>query len=94
MRKLRWIVLTGGLVTLAPVVPANAASPQASCPGQELSALAPVLGADLGAFISFEAQNPSSRDGRTSARRSASSRTRTVRTARRSSETFRRSTRL
>jgi hypothetical protein len=62
-------VLTGALVTLAPVVLANAASPQARCPGQELSAP-------------------------TSARRSASSRTGTVRTARKSSETFRRSTRL
>jgi len=40
------------LVTLAPVVPANAASPQARCPGQELSALPPELGADLGAEIS------------------------------------------
>ena len=58
MRKLRWIVLVGAFVTLAPAVPANAASPQASCPGQELSALAPVLGADLGGFISFEARNP------------------------------------
>ena len=58
MRTLRWIFLTGALVTLAPAVPASAASPQASCPGQELSALAPVLGADLGAFISFEARNP------------------------------------
>ena len=75
MRKLRWIVLTGALVTLAPVVPANAASPQARCPGQE---------------------RPRWRRSSvpTSARRSASSRTRTVRTARRSSETFRRSTRL
>jgi hypothetical protein len=58
MRKLRWIVLAGTLAMLAPAAPANAASPNASCPGQELSALAPVLGADLGAFISFEAQNP------------------------------------
>ena len=46
------------LVTLVPAVPANAASPQARCPrqelspGQELSALAPELGADLGAEIS------------------------------------------
>ena len=49
-------VLTGALVTLAPVVPANAVSPQARCPGQELSALAPELGADLGAEISEFAQ--------------------------------------
>jgi len=58
MRTLRWIFLTGALVTLAPAVPASAVSLQASCPGQQLSALAPVLGADLGAFISFEARNP------------------------------------
>jgi hypothetical protein len=58
MRKLRWIVLVGTMVTLAPAGPASAASPQASCPGQELSTLAPVLGADLGAFLSFEARNP------------------------------------
>jgi hypothetical protein len=41
---------------LAPVVPANAVSPQARCPGQELSAVAPELGADLGAEISEFAQ--------------------------------------
>ena len=58
MRKLRWIVVVGALVTLAPAGPANAAAPQASCPGQELSALAPALCAELGAFISFEARNP------------------------------------
>jgi hypothetical protein len=58
MRKLRLIVLVGTLMTLAPSAPASAATPQASCPGQELSALAPALGADLGAFISFEARNP------------------------------------
>jgi hypothetical protein len=58
MRKVRWIVLAAALATLVPTGPANAASPQASCPGQELSALAPELGADLGAFISFEARNP------------------------------------
>jgi len=39
-------------------IPAEAASPTASCPGQELSALGPVLGSDLGAFIAFEARNP------------------------------------
>jgi hypothetical protein len=58
MRKVRWVVLAAVLATLAPVAPAGAASPQASCPGQEVSALAPVLGSDLGAFISFEARNP------------------------------------
>jgi hypothetical protein len=58
MRKLRRILLVGTIVTLAPAPPASAASPQASCPGQELSTLAPVLGADLGAFVSFEARYP------------------------------------
>jgi len=45
-------VPTGALVTLAPVVPANATLPQARCLGQELSALPPELGADLDAEIS------------------------------------------
>jgi len=58
MKKLRWIVLVGALVTLVPAAPADAASPSASCPGQELSAIAPVFRADLGGFISFEARNP------------------------------------
>lgn len=48
----------GTLATLAPAMPASAAPPQASCLGQELPALASVLGADLCAFISFEARNP------------------------------------
>jgi hypothetical protein len=56
MRKLRWFVVVGALVV--PATPAAAASPVASCPGQELSALGPVLGSDLGAFIAFEARNP------------------------------------
>jgi hypothetical protein len=58
MRKLRWIVLAGTLAAFAPAVPASAAPPNPSCPGQELSALAPELGADLGGFVSFEARNP------------------------------------
>ena len=58
MRKARWALIVVTLVTAAPAVPAAAAAPAASCPGQELSALAPVLGSDLGAFISFEARNP------------------------------------
>jgi hypothetical protein len=58
MRKLRWIVFVGALATVAPAVPAKAASPQASCPGQELSAIAPVFRAGTGGFISFEARNP------------------------------------
>lgn len=58
MRKMRWIVMVATLVTVVPTGVARAASPGASCPGQELSALAPVLGTDLGAFISFEARHP------------------------------------
>jgi hypothetical protein len=58
MRKLRRIVVVVAVVMLVPTEPASAASPHASCPGQELSGLAPELGADLGAFISFEARNP------------------------------------
>jgi hypothetical protein len=57
MRKLRWLLAVAALVAL-PATPATAASPVASCPGQELSTLAPVLGADLGAFVAFEARNP------------------------------------
>jgi hypothetical protein len=44
------------LVTASPVY--AAAPPTASCPGQELSAIAPVFRSGLGAFISFEARNP------------------------------------
>jgi hypothetical protein len=58
MRKMRWIAVLAVLVTAMPVGAASAASPAASCPGQELSALAPELGADLGTFLSFEARNP------------------------------------
>jgi hypothetical protein len=46
------------LVMAVPTGTARAASPKASCPGQELSALAPLLGAELGGFISFEARHP------------------------------------
>jgi hypothetical protein len=58
MRKMRWIVAVAALSIAVPTGAASAVSPSSSCPGQELSALAPVLGADLGAFISFEARNP------------------------------------
>ena len=58
MRRMRWILIVAVLVTTAPAGAASAASPSASCPGQELSTLAPALGADLGAFLSFEARNP------------------------------------
>lgn len=58
MRKLRMFVGAVAAIAALPAAPAIAAAPQASCPGQELSALGPVLGSDLGAFIAFEAQNP------------------------------------
>ena len=44
------------LVTASPVF--AAAPPTASCPGQELSAIAHMFRSDLGAFISSEARNP------------------------------------
>jgi hypothetical protein len=58
MRKIRFVLVVGALVTAIPAMPAHAASPNASCPGQELSALGPALGSQLGAAISFEARNP------------------------------------
>jgi hypothetical protein len=58
MKKVRLGIVVGLLVALAPAATAHAASPTASCPGQELSVLGPALGADLGAFIAFEARNP------------------------------------
>jgi hypothetical protein len=58
MRKARWVLIIGALLLMVPAAPASAAAAQASCPGQELSALGSALGSDLGAFISFEARNP------------------------------------
>jgi hypothetical protein len=58
MRNMRSVVAVAAMAAVLPTAPAMVASPRASCPGQELSALAPVLGSDLGAFISFEARNP------------------------------------
>jgi hypothetical protein len=58
MRNMRWMLVVGAFVVAMPTGPANAASPKASSPGQELSALAPLLGAELGGFISFEARHP------------------------------------
>ena len=59
MKMRRWIAAAGTVMALAIAIPANAAAPPvASCPGQELSATAPVFRADLGGFISFEARNP------------------------------------
>jgi hypothetical protein len=58
MRKLRRVIACAVIVVALPTAPAIAASPQASCPGQELSMLGPALGSDLGAFIAFEARNP------------------------------------
>ena len=58
MRKLFRAIAVAAVVAALPTAPAAAASPRASCPGQELSSLGPVLGSDLGAFIAFEARNP------------------------------------
>jgi hypothetical protein len=58
MRKIRMGVVLGELITAVPAMPAHAAAPNASCPGQALSALGPALGSQLGAFIAFEARNP------------------------------------
>ena len=58
MRKVRLALIVGALVTAIPAAPAQAASPTASCPGQELSVLGPALGSELGSAIAFEAQNP------------------------------------
>jgi hypothetical protein len=58
MRNLRRVIGVALVVAAMPAAPAMAASPHASCPGQELSTLAPVLGSDLGAFIAFEARHP------------------------------------
>lgn len=82
MHKLRTVIVAGVILVLGIATPAGAASPGASCPGQELSAIAPVFRADLGGFISFEAR--SSRDGGTSAPRSTRSRTRTAAIVRKS----------
>jgi len=59
MRKMAWGSVLAVWVTLTVAAPVNAAAPPiASCPGQELSAIAPELGSDLGAFVAFEAMNP------------------------------------
>jgi hypothetical protein len=58
MRKIRVALILGALVTAVPASSAQAASSNASCPGQELSVLGPALGSQLGAAISFEARNP------------------------------------
>jgi hypothetical protein len=59
MRRIVAGTLVGLALALSTAAPAAAAAPAgASCPGQELSALAPALGADLGAFVAFEARNP------------------------------------
>ena len=58
MRKIRLAMILGALMTAVPASPVQAASPTASCPGQELSVLGPELGSQLGAAISFEARNP------------------------------------
>ena len=52
------MLFAAALAMAVPAAHANAASPSASCPGQELSALGPLLDSDLGAFISYEARHP------------------------------------
>jgi hypothetical protein len=59
MKTMTWGSALGLAIVLSTTAPASAAVPPvASCPGQELSTLAPALGADLGAFVAFEARNP------------------------------------
>ena len=58
MRKIRWATIVGVLLMAVTALPVQAASPNASCPGQELSILGPALGSQLGAAVSFEARNP------------------------------------
>jgi hypothetical protein len=59
MHAKRWIAGAGAVIALVVASPANAAAPApASCPGQELSAVAPVFRAGTGVFVSFEARNP------------------------------------
>ena len=59
MKTRRWIVGIGAIAVLAMAAPAEASSPTASCLGQQLSVYGPTYGAELGAAVSFEAQNPS-----------------------------------
>jgi hypothetical protein len=58
MKRRGWIAAIGIVAVMGLAAPANAAAPQASCIGLELSELGPALGADLGAVVSFEARNP------------------------------------
>ena len=58
MRKIRLALIVGALATVLPAMPAHAASPAASCLGQEFSALATELGPELGGAVSFEARYP------------------------------------
>lgn len=57
MRK-RIVLAVAGILPVS-ANPALAGVPaSASCPGQDLSVAGPAFGADLGAFIAFEARNP------------------------------------
>jgi hypothetical protein len=58
MRKHIWTAAVIAALVLGPAAPAVAASPAASCTGQELSVLGPMFGSGVGDAISFEAQNP------------------------------------
>jgi hypothetical protein len=59
MKVKGWMAGAGAIVSLVIASPASAAAPPtASCPGQELSEIAPVFRSELGGFVSFEARNP------------------------------------
>jgi hypothetical protein len=52
------IAAIGIVVALAAPTAAHASSAPASCVGQQVSALGPAYGAELGAAVSFEARHP------------------------------------
>jgi len=58
MKTRSWIVGIGTVAVLALAAPAQASSPTASCIGQQVSTYGPAYGAELGAAVSYEAQNP------------------------------------
>jgi len=58
MRRRIAVMVGSVLLVLSARVPAQAATPQASCVGQEVSELAPALGSQFGAVVAFEARNP------------------------------------
>lgn len=58
MRRRIAVMVGSVLVVLIAGAPAQAATPQASCVGQEVAELAPALGSEFGAVVAFEARNP------------------------------------